>query len=151
MPSDSEHPISSPLSKNSRNTVYKLPFASLRQKAFAGQFCNENGICLLSQSLSKELATLKSHGCALFGGDFGFKKSLATSVTVKEVAAAIAGNRCDCGTLRSPDNKQTISWEFTANLQRLPHDFWGSNSNEQIIACICFNELSDMQLAGRSR
>ena len=34
MQSNSEHPIFSPLSKNSRNTVYKLRFANVRTKAW---------------------------------------------------------------------------------------------------------------------
>ena len=50
----------------------------------------------IQAATSEETPNAESQGFPLFFRTFGSKKSPATSVTVMEIAAVIASNRCDC-------------------------------------------------------
>ena len=69
------------------------------------------------QPVAKKFAMLKSQGCfPNVSTDLGVKKSLATSVIAKEIAAEVVSNRCDCG---------DFSGIFRTHKIKAQH-FWGN-------------------------
>ena len=112
--------------------------------AIAGNFLQE-GLRKPISATRTEFAPLHMQNpVAAASGEmiWAFIKSLATSVTAKEIAAAIASNRCDCGALRA----WIPTWQKKNRCKLMDVQSWGD-----IVQGIWFGSIHAIFLATQKK